>query len=145
MRLTSLAIFVATLVLVVVSPTSSTAQSQSDPISGKWDSVLQVGENPENLVKAKLDLKLDGETVTGTFASSSRLGNGAINGSWANNTLRITLESSHTMVVLTGTLNKEKLSGEFVAAGHMQGRWEAKKNKSKENSSQNKTHRPRKH
>jgi hypothetical protein len=124
MRLRTFSLLFTILLLGVFYPTSS-AQFQSDPISGKWDAVLQMDDHPEKLIDAKLDLRLDGETVTGRFESSTRMGTGAISGSWTNNTLRITLQSAHSTIELTGALQKEKLSGEFVATGHMKGKWEA--------------------
>jgi hypothetical protein len=55
------------------------------------------------------------------------LGSGAINnGSWVNNKLTITVETSHAPLTLTGALQNGKLAGEWDA-GHMQGKWEAKK------------------
>jgi hypothetical protein len=89
MRLRTSAISVAIILLAVVSSASSTTHGQSQPeadaISGKWDAVLTIQDNPEMIVKLRLDLKLDGAKVTGTFESSSQLGNGAINGSWVDN------------------------------------------------------------
>jgi hypothetical protein len=125
MRLTTFSILVAVVLLAVFQ--ASRAQSQSDPLSGRWDTVLQMGNNPDKPVETSLDLKLEGETVTGRFESSTRMGSGPITGSWTNNTLKIKLESKHSTIDLTGLLQAGKLSGTFVATGHVQGRWEATK------------------
>jgi hypothetical protein len=130
MRLRIFSLLFTILVLAVLFP-ASRAQSETDPISGKWDAVLQMEDHPEKLVDAKLNLRLDGETVTGSFESSTRMGTGAINGSWTNNTLRITLQSQHSTIDLTGTFQEKKLSGEFVATGHVKGSWEANSAKNK--------------
>jgi hypothetical protein len=96
---------------------------KADVISGEWDVVLTTEDNNQQLT---LKLKLAGNNVTGSF-ESSHLGNGAIQkGSWANNVLKISMETSHAPVELTGALKNGKLIGEWDA-GHMQGKWEAKK------------------
>jgi hypothetical protein len=96
---------------------------KADAISGAWDAVLTTDDNT---VQLTLTLKLEGNKVTGS-SESSHLGSGAIsNGSWANNKLTITVGTSHGPLTLTGTLQNGKLSGEWDA-GHMQGKWEAKK------------------
>jgi hypothetical protein len=96
---------------------------KADVISGDWDVVLTTEDNNRQLT---LKLKLAGNNVTGSFESSD-LGNGAIqNGSWANNVLKVSMETSHAPLTLTGTLKNGKLVGEWNAA-HMEGKWEAKK------------------
>jgi hypothetical protein len=95
----------------------------ADVISGEWDVVLTTEDANRQLT---LKLKLAGNNVTGSF-ESSHLGSGAIQkGSWANNVLKISLETSHAPLALTGTPQNGKLIGEWDA-GHMQGKWEAKK------------------
>jgi hypothetical protein len=96
---------------------------RADAISGEWDAALITDDNTLQLA---LTLKLDGNKVTGSF-ESSHLGSGTIsNGSWANNKLTITVETNHAPLTLTGALQNGKLVGEWDA-GHMQGKWEAKK------------------
>src|SRR5262249_20436655 len=98
-------------------------KSNADAISGAWDAALTTDDNN---VQLTLTLKLEGNKVTGS-SESSHLGSGAINnGSWVNNKLTITLESSHAPLTLTGTLQNGKLAG-ALDAGHMQGKWEAEK------------------
>lgn len=104
-------------------PKAKQHKAKADVISGEWDVVLTTEDTNRQLT---LKLKLAGNNVTGSF-ESSHLGNGAIqNGSWANNVLRISLETSHAPVALSGTVKNGKLVGEWDA-GHMQGKWEAKK------------------
>ncbi|MCI0389589.1 MAG: hypothetical protein MOB07_12620 [Acidobacteria bacterium] len=128
MQLKASVILVVIALLAVISSASSTAPWQAKPkpkadaISGEWDAVLT---SPDNTVQITLKLKLEGDKVTGA-SESSHLGNGKINGSWANNTLKITVETSHAPLALTGTLQNGKLAGEWDAS-HMQGKWEAKK------------------
>jgi len=96
---------------------------RADAISGAWDAELITDDNTAQLT---LTLKLEGNKVTGSF-ESSHLGSGAIKGgSWVNNKLTITVETSHAPLTLTGALQNGKLVGEWDA-GHMQGKWEAKK------------------
>lgn len=123
-------ILVALALLASVSSASSTTPGQhkppgehkADAISGEWDAVLTV---PDRTVQITLKLKLEGDKVTGV-SESSHLGNGKINGSWANNKLEITVETNHAPLALTGALQKGTLAGEWDI-GHMQGKWEAKR------------------
>ena len=125
--------FRTTVILVVVSlfaVASSAAPTmpwqhkhKADAISGEWDAELITDDNT---VQMTLKLKLEDNKVMGSF-ESSHLGSGAINnGSWANNKLTITMETSHAPLTLTATLQNVKLTGEWDA-GHMKGKWEAKK------------------
>jgi len=117
------------LTLFAVASTASAAmpwqpkQPKEDAISGAWDAALITDDNT---VQLTLTLKLEGNKVTGS-SESSHLGSGAIsNGSWTNNKLTITVETIHGPLALTGALQNGKLVGEWDA-GHMQGKWEAKK------------------
>jgi hypothetical protein len=127
MRLKTSLILVTLTLFAVTSTASATMSLQTKPnadaISGAWDASLITDDNTRQLT---LTLKLEGTKITGNF-ESSHLGNGAINnGSWVNNKLTITLETNHALVTLTGALQNGKLAGEWDA-GHMQGKWEAKK------------------
>jgi hypothetical protein len=104
-------------------PKPKQPKPKADAISGAWDAVLTTDDKP---VQLTLMLKLEGNKVTGS-SESSHLGSGAINnGSWVNNKLTITVETSHAPLTLTGALQNGKRAGEWDA-GHMQGKWEAKK------------------
>jgi hypothetical protein len=129
MQMRASIILVVIALIAIVSSASSTEpwqakpKSKADTISGAWDAVLTT---QDNTVAITLKLKLEGDKVTG-ISESSHLGDGTIsNGSWANNTLKITVETNHAPIGMTGTLQNGKLSGEWDA-GHMQGKWEAKK------------------
>src|SRR5215475_2551090 len=121
-------VIMAVLTLFAVASTATATipwqpKPKADVISGDWGAVLTTDDNT---VQLTLTLKLEGNKVTGSF-ESSHLGNGAINnGSWANNKLTISMETSHAPLTLTGTLQNGKLAGE-LDAGHTQGKWEAKK------------------
>jgi hypothetical protein len=96
---------------------------KGDAISGAWDAALFTDDVTRQMT---LTLKLEGNKVTGSF-ESSHLGSGAIkDGSWVNDKLTISMETSHAPLTLTGALKNGKLVGEWDA-GHMQGKWEAKK------------------
>ncbi len=129
MRLRASLISVVIALLAVVTSASSTAPWQakpkpkSDAISGEWDAVIT---SQDNTAQITLKLKLKGEKVTGA-SESSHLGDGAISdGSWANNKLKITVETRHGPLEMTGALRNGKLAGEWDM-GQMQGKWEAKK------------------
>jgi len=127
MRLRTSVILVVLALFAVASSAAPTMSWQHKPkadvISGAWDAVLTT---PDKNLQLTLTLKLEANKVTGSF-ESSHLGSGTINnGSWANNKLTITVETSHAPLTLTGTLQNGKLAGEWDA-GHTQGNWEAKK------------------
>src|SRR5262245_205161 len=129
MRLRASLISVVIALLAVVSSASTTAPWQAKPkpkadvISGEWDAVIT---SQDNTAQITLKLKLEGDKVTGA-SESSHLGDGAISdGSWANNKLKITFETRHGLLALTGALLNGKLAGEWDM-GNMQGKWEAKK------------------
>ena len=127
MRLKTSLIFVALTLLAIASSALATTPWQhnrkADAISGVWDAGLITDDHTAQLT---LKLKLEGNRVTGS-SESDQIGSGAITeGSWANDKLTITLETNHGPVTLTGTLQNGKLVGDWDA-GHMQGKWEAKK------------------
>src|SRR5262245_10895878 len=96
---------------------------EADAISGEWDVALTMQDNPLQLA---LRLKLEGDKVRGSF-EPSHLGDGSISdGSWANNKLKITVETRHGTLELTGELRDGKLAGEWDM-GDRHGKWEAKK------------------
>lgn len=98
----------------------SEAKSE-DRISGEWDVAFTI---QGMTVPAKLNLKLDGDKLTGT-ADSQHTGAGTLSdGKWADNKLSFTLNfASHESIAVTGTLKDDKLTGEFRTEG-MQGTWE---------------------
>jgi hypothetical protein len=101
MILAMLALF--TIVSLAASAMPWQHKPKADAITGEWDAVLFTEDDTRQLT---LKLKLEGNNVTGSF-ESSHLGSGAIqNGSWANNKLKITVETSHAPVTLTGTLQR---------------------------------------
>src|SRR5262245_31503996 len=132
MRLRTSVIMVALTLIAAASTVSATMLWQHKPrqhnpkgdaISGVWDAALITDDVTRQMT---LTLKLEDNKVTGSF-ESSHLGSGAINnGSWVNNKLTISMETSHAPLTLTGALQNGKLVGEWDA-GHMQGKWEAKK------------------
>jgi hypothetical protein len=132
MRLRTSVILVALTLIAAASTVSANMPWQHNPkqhnpkgdaISGAWDAALITDDVTRQMT---LTLKLEGNKVTGSF-ESSHLGSGAINnGSWVNNKLTISVETSHAPLTLTGALQNGKLVGEWDA-GHMQGKWEAKK------------------
>jgi cellulase/cellobiase CelA1 len=127
MQLRAFVISVVIALLAVQSSASSTVSWQANPkgdvISGEWVAVIT---RPNRNVPITFKLKLEDDKVTGAY-ESSHLGNGTIsNGSWENNKLKITIQSSHGALVLTATLQNDNLAGEWEA-NQMQGKWEAKK------------------
>jgi hypothetical protein len=124
MQIRAFVISVVIALLAVQSSASSTVSWQANPkgdvISGEWAAVIN---RPSRNVP--IIFKLEGDKVTGAY-ESSHLGNGTLsNGSWVDNKLKITIQSSHGALVLTATLQNDNLVGEWEA-NQMQGQWEAK-------------------
>jgi hypothetical protein len=101
-----------------------TAAPAQDAVSGEWDATLEAHGDS---FPVTLNLKRDGNKVTGTF-ESAHLGRGALsNGSFAANRLSFTMDGPHGAIEVTGQLNAGKLAGEFHVGDEVQGKWEAKK------------------
>jgi hypothetical protein len=100
------------------------AQSESDPISGKWDVTFLVNGHT---TPATFDLKLDGTKVTGT-ANSDHTGLGTVrDGTWDKGKLSFTLDfQKHESIAITGAIKEAKLVGEFRTEGFV-ANWEAVK------------------
>ena len=93
------------------------AASLKDEVAGKW--ALTVAA-PGEAVEVLLDLKQDGEKVTGTMASG--VGGGTISkGSFKDKKLTATItadiQGSPTELGLEGTVDGDKISGTITAHG----------------------------
>ena len=94
-----------------------------DPITGEWDASADA---QGMTIPFKLQLKLEGNKVTGT--STSDQGNAALSkGTWSNNKLAFSLDTPNGAIGFTAMLKDGKLVGDFDFAGQMTGKWEAKK------------------
>ena len=92
-------------------------------LAGQWDAVADANGQSFPFV---LNLKVDGESVTGT--STSQLGEAQIKtGSWKDGRLSIVVEGGSGSVTITGTIVDGKLSGDFDYAGQLNGKWSAVK------------------
>ncbi len=90
-------------------------------LSGQWDAVADANGQP---VPFLLNLKVEGETVTGN--SSSQLGESVIkNGSWKDGKLAFDLEGQNGTISMSATVIEGKLSGQFDFGGQLQGKWVA--------------------
>jgi hypothetical protein len=98
-------------------------QKKSDPISGQWKGSFETQDGGTSFA-ITLDLKLDGERVTGT--SESPVGSGTVTGSWKAGELNVAIETDHGTLAMTGALKDGLLFGQWDA-GHAQGKWEARK------------------
>ena len=96
----------------------------SDPISGDWEMILHVKDAK---TAASLTLKLDGNRVTGVFASD-HTGPGTLrDGSWNGSSLSLKLDfAAHDSIELAGTLRDGRLVGKFHTEGFVD-MWEAKR------------------
>jgi len=131
MRLKTIVMFVVVVMIANGTFLTKAEASQrksppkTDAISGNWEAAFEM-EGGAASFTLTLKLKLNGDKVTGEF-SSDHIGTGKVsNGSWAANKLTLTVETNHGAMLLTGKLEKGKLTGQFNA-GQMQGTWQASK------------------
>jgi hypothetical protein len=99
------------------------ARGAADPISGEWAAAFELaGGSP---FRRTLKLKLDGTRVSGT-ATSARLGDGTITGTWEAGELSLAIEGERGTIALAGRLKDGALTGDWDV-GHASGKWSAKK------------------
>jgi len=97
--------------------------AKADPISGEWAATFELaGGSP---FTRTLKLELEGTRVSGT-ATSARLGDGTISGTWEAGELNLAIEGERGTMALAGALEDGKLSGDWDV-GHARGKWLAKK------------------
>jgi hypothetical protein len=94
----------------------------ADPISGDWNVTFFVHNST---TPGTFILKLDGSKVTGTVYSN-HTGPGVVrDGKWADGKLSFTLDfKNHESIAITGTVQADKLVGEFHTEGFTD-KWEA--------------------
>lgn len=105
-------------------PIQHNAADSGDLISGEWDATFYAMGQATSFA---LELKLQGDKVTGKV-NSAHTGPGTVsNGSWAENKLSMTLDfAKHESIAVTASLKDRKLTGEFRTEGFV-AKWEAKK------------------
>ena len=103
------------LCVVFTRPVQNGPANETDLISGEWEGAFHVSGTTTAFM---LELKLDGNKVSGKVASN-HTGPGVVSkGSWIDSKLLLTLEfKSHESIEMTGTLKEGKLVGEFRTEG----------------------------
>jgi hypothetical protein len=109
----SVFVFVLTFAIAAVVA----AAGFEDKVDGKWTlTVAAPGENVEVL----LDLKQDGEKVTGTMSSthgSGTVSSGTFKEKKLTATLSADIQGSPTELGIEGTVDGDKISGTLTASG----------------------------
>ena len=93
------------------------AGPSADEITGKWSLALQV---PGETVDVLLDLKQDGEAVTGTLSSShasGKIGKGTYKEKKLSATATVDLQGSPADVEIEGTVDGDKITGSLTVPG----------------------------
>ena len=88
-----------------------------EDITGKWALALQV---PGETVDVFLELKQDGEAVTGTLTSShasGKIGKGTYKEKKLSATAAVEIQGSPTDVQIEGTVDGEKITGSITVPG----------------------------
>ena len=109
----SIIVFVLTIAIAGVVA----AASFKDEVAGKWSLTVDA---PGEAVQVVLDLKQDGETVTGTMSSGVGGGNitkGTFKDKKLTATITADIQGSPTELGLEGTVDGDKISGTIAAHG----------------------------
>ena len=89
----------------------------ADDITGKWSLALQA---PGETVDVVLDLKQEGEAVTGTLTSShasGKIAKGTYKEKKLSATASVDIQGSPTDVQIDGTIDGEKITGSITVPG----------------------------
>jgi hypothetical protein len=108
-------IFVFVLTIAIAGVVA--AASFKDEVAGKWSLTVDA---PGEAVQVVLDLKQDGETVTGTMSSGVGGGNitkGTFKDKKLTATITADIQGSPTELGLEGTVDGDKISGTIAAHG----------------------------
>jgi len=89
----------------------------AEDITGKWTLALQV---PGETVDVLLDLKQEGEAVTGTLTSShasGKIGKGTFKEKKLSATASVDIQGSPTDLQIDGTVDGDKITGSITVTG----------------------------
>ena len=116
MKLTS---FILSIVFLTSALTifAAPAGLSADEVTGKWSLALQV---PGETVDVVLDLKQEGESVTGTLTSShasGKIDRGSYKEKKLSATATVDLQGSPAEVQIDGTVDGDKISGSLTVQG----------------------------
>jgi len=109
----SVLIFALTLAIASVV----VAAGFKDEVAGKWNLTVDA---PGDAVQVQLDLKQEGEAVTGTMVSthgSGTIAKGTFKDKKLVATINADLQGSPTELGVEGTVDGDKISGTITAAG----------------------------
>lgn len=98
--------------------------TNTGPLTGLWQCVSHGG--PDGDTKFTLDLRLDGEKITGSV-DSDQGGMDITSGTFKEDILEIRLETPQGAYVIKGKLKDGQLAGEITLDGKAHGNWEGKK------------------
>ena len=116
MKLTSFILSIALLASALTIFAAPAGQS-AEEVTGKWSLALQV---PGETVDVVLDLKQEGESVTGTLTSShasGKIDKGSYKEKKLAATATVDLQGSPAEVQIDGTVDGDKISGSLTVQG----------------------------
>jgi hypothetical protein len=94
----------------------------AEGVAGDWEGSV---ETPDGTIGFTLQIKLEGEKVSGQISSAQ--GGGPISGTWADGKLSVSFDYNGSAMEMTGALRDGALSGEMVYQGEMAMSWTAKR------------------
>ena len=110
-------IFLSLVLLASALTVFAVPAGSAENITGKWSLALQV---PGETVEVVLDLKQDGEAVTGSLTSShasGTIGKGTYKEKKLSATATVEIQGSPADVQIDGTIDGEKITGSITVPG----------------------------
>ncbi len=116
------AVFAISCSMISAMPLRYNPTASGDIITGEWDATFHAKGQTAQFT---LELKLEGDKVTGKV-NSAHTGPGTVKeGSWVDNKLSLSLDfAKHESIAMTGSIKDGMLTGEFRTEGFVD-KWEA--------------------
>jgi hypothetical protein len=104
------------------APDSQQPAVAAESVVGNWEGAV---ETPNGTIGFTLQIKLDGQKVSGQISSAE--GGGPISGTWTDGKLTLSFDYNGSAMEMTGALKDGALTGEMVYQGETVMPWTAKR------------------
>ena len=116
--------FTKMLLILLTIVCCAVATQAQDSVSGQWDMTI---ETPQQTITRLINLKADGEKVTGAFKGPN--GELPVSGSFKGNEIKIVytvnFQGNDLTITMTGTVEKASMKGTADFGGFATGPWSA--------------------
>ncbi len=114
----------ALFLLLGIGAKAQNNKTPSYPLTGTWECVAH--GDPNGDIPFKLHMQQDGEGISG-WASAPQGSANLSSASFADNHLKMEIDTDEDQYALTATLKAGKLAGAWQRNGQQMGTWEGKK------------------